>query len=61
MELTITQNGALYLAARRIAKNRRAFFRRFRAVADSQSPDVRRPLTVLHSLVGSRLHRDNGR
>jgi hypothetical protein len=61
MQLTITQNEALYLAARRISKDRRSFFQRFRAVADKQRPDIRRRLNPLEGLVAPRYHRDNGR
>ena len=62
MELTITQNGALYLCAHRIRKNRRAFFRLSRAAANRQGPDVRKHSEpILSNLVGPRYHPDNGR
>ena len=61
MELTITQNAALYLAGKRITQKRRAFLQRFRAAADKQGPDVRFRRNFVENLVRRRYHRDNGR
>ena len=61
MELTITQNGALYLAGKRIAQKRRVFLQRSRAAADNEGPDIRRHGSFIENLVGRRYHPDNGR
>jgi hypothetical protein len=41
MELTITQNGALYFAHHQVSKRRAALFWRLRTPAGKQGPDVR--------------------
>jgi len=61
MELTITQSGALYLASRRILKERTAFFQRARITADRQATSVRRNLNASETLAGRQCHPDNGR
>jgi hypothetical protein len=61
MELTITQNGALYLAAHRLSKNYRAFFREYRFTGDKQSPDVRRRSNSAETLAAQKFNPDNGR
>ena len=61
MEPTLTQNCALYYAQHRTSKRRAALFRKFRAAARKQGPDVRRRLTSGDLFVVTRLHRDNGR
>src|SRR5438105_8003039 len=61
MEPTLTQNCALYYAQHRTSKRRAALFKKFRAAARKQGPDVRRRLTFGDLFVVTRLHRDNGR
>jgi len=61
MEPTLTQNCALYYAQHRTSKRRAALFKKFRAAARKQGPDVRRRLTSGDLFVVTRLHRDNGR
>ena len=61
MEPTLTQNCALYYAQHRTSKRRAALFKKFRAAARKQGPDVRRRLTSGDLFVVPRLHRDNGR
>ena len=61
MESTLTQNGALYLAQHRTAKERRAFFKLFRDRARRQGPDVRQPATFGEAAIVLRFHPDNGR
>jgi len=60
MESTITQNGALYLAQHRIAKERRAFFKLFRDRARRQGPDVRGPVMFGEAAIVLGFHPDNG-
>jgi hypothetical protein len=60
MELTLTQNGALYLAHNRTSNRRSALFRRLEAKARIQLPDVRRR-TFADAHVSRRFHPDNGR
>jgi hypothetical protein len=61
MEPTITQNSALYYAQHKTSKRRAALFKKFRAAARKQAPDVRRQLTFGDSFIVPRLHEDNGR
>ena len=61
IEPTLTQNGALYFAQHRLVKRRTAFFRRLRAAASKQTPDVRWRLPLGDLIIGQRLHQDNGR
>ena len=61
MEPTITQNSALYLTHQKVSKRRAALFKKFRAAARKQGPDVRRQLTFGDLFVVPRLHQDNGR
>ncbi len=61
MEPTLTQNGALYLAQHRIAKERHAFFKLFRDRARRQGPGVRGPATFGGAAIALRFHPDNGR
>jgi hypothetical protein len=61
MEPTLTQNCALYYAQHKTSKRRTAFFRKFRAAARKQGPDVRRQLTSGDLFIVPRLHQDNGR
>jgi hypothetical protein len=61
MEPTITQNGGLYLAHRKVSKGRATLFRRLRTAASKQGPDVQRQLTSIDLFVARRLHQDNGR
>jgi hypothetical protein len=60
MEPTLTQNCALYYAQHKTSKGRVALFKKFRAAARKQGPDVRQ-LTFGELFVASRLHKDNGR
>jgi hypothetical protein len=60
MEPTVApQNSALYYAQYKTSKQRAALFKKFRAAARKQRPDVRRQLTSRDLF--SVLHRDNGR
>ena len=61
MEPTLTQNCAIYYAQHKCSKARAALFKKFRAVARKQGPDVRRRLTPGDLFIVPRLHRDNGR
>jgi hypothetical protein len=61
MEPTLTQNCALYYAQHKTSKGRAALFKKFRAAACKQGPDVRRQLSFGELFVASRLHKDNGR
>jgi hypothetical protein len=61
MEPTITQNSALYFAQHKTSKRRAALFKKFRAAARKQGPDVRRRLASGDLFIVPRLHRDNGR
>ena len=65
MEPTITQNSALYFAQHKLSKRRAALFKKFRAAASKQGPDVRRQLTsgdlfivndFIRTTVAERLH-----
>ena len=60
MEPTLTQNCALYYAQHKTSKGRAALFKKFRAAARMQGPDVRRQLTSGDLFIVPRLHRDNG-
>jgi len=61
MEPTLTQNCALYYAQHKTSKGRATLFKKFRAAASKQGPDVRRQLTFGDLFVVPRLHKDNGR
>jgi len=61
MEPTLTQNCALYYAQHETSKRRAALFKKFRAAARKQGPDVRRRLASGELFGVPRLHRDNGR
>jgi len=61
MEPTLTQNCALYYAQHKTSKRRAALFKKFRAAARKQGPDVRRQLTSGDLFVVPRPHQDNGR
>ncbi len=60
MEPTITQNSALYYQ-HKTSKRRAALFRKLRAAACKQGPDVGRELTSGDLFIVPRLHQDNGR
>jgi hypothetical protein len=60
MEPTLTQSCALYYAQHKTSKRRAAFFKKFRAKAREQGPDVRRQLISGDLLIIPRLHQDNG-
>ena len=60
MELTLTQNSALYLVHNKTAKERSDLFRRSSAKAKIQPPDLRRR-TFADAHVSRRFHPDNGR
>jgi hypothetical protein len=60
MELTLTQNSALYFAQHKVSKRRAALFRRFRGAVKNQRADVRQ-LTFGDAYVVPRRHQDNGR
>ena len=57
MELTITQNNALFLLQRGLAKRRATFFSSMRIASRKEGNDVRRSLRGLIP----KFHRDNGR
>jgi hypothetical protein len=61
MEPTLTQNCALYYAQHKTSKRRATLFKRFRAAARKQGPDVRQQLTFGDLLVVPLLHQNNGR
>jgi hypothetical protein len=61
MEPTLTQNCALYYARHKTSKGRAALFKKFRAAARKQGPDVRQQLTFGNLFIVPRLHKDNGR
>ena len=61
MEPTLTQNCALYYAQHKTSKRRATLFKKFRAAARKQDPDVRQQLTFGDLFVVPRLHQDNGR
>ena len=61
MEPTLTQNCALYYAQHKTSKRRATLFKKFRAAARKQGPDVRQQLTFGDLFVVPRLHQDNGR
>lgn len=58
MELTITQNSALYLIGHGGAKRRSSFLRKMRLLSPSRLDDV--PQRSLRALI-PKFHRDNGR
>ena len=61
MEPTLTENSALYYAQHKTSKRRAALFKKFRAAARKQGPDVRQQLTFGDLFIVPRLHKDNGR
>ena len=61
MEPTLTQNCARYYAQHKTSKGRLALFKRFRAAARKQGPDVRQQLTFGDLFVVRLLYQDNGR
>jgi hypothetical protein len=61
MEATLTQNCALYYAQHKTSKRRATLFKKFRAAARKQGPDVRQQLTFGNLFIVPRLHQDNGR
>ena len=61
MEPTLTQDYALYYAQHKTSKRRARLFKKFRAAARNQGPDVRQQLTFGDLFVVPRLHQDNGR
>ena len=61
MEPTLTQNCALYYAQHKTSKRRATLFKKFRAAARKQGPDVRQQLTFGDLFIVPRLHKDNGR
>jgi hypothetical protein len=61
MQPTLTQNCALYYAQHKTSKRRATLFKRFRAAARKQGPDVRQQLTFGDLFVVPLLHQDNGR
>jgi hypothetical protein len=61
MEPTLTQNCALYYAQHKTSKRRVALFKKFRAAAGKQGPDVRRQRIFGDLFIVPRRHRDNGR
>jgi hypothetical protein len=61
MEPTLTQNCALYYAQHKTSKGRAALFRKFRAAAGKQCPDVRQQPISGELFFVQRLHQDNGR
>jgi hypothetical protein len=61
MEPALTQMCALYYAQHKTSKCRATLFKKFRAAARNQGPDVRQQLTFGDLFVVPRLHQDNGR
>jgi hypothetical protein len=61
MEQTLTQNCALYYAQHKTSKGRAALFKKFRAPARNQGPDVRRQPSFGELFTVPRLPNDNGR
>ena len=61
MEPTLTRNCALYYAQHKTSKCRATLFKKFRAAARKQGPDVRQQLTFGDLFIVPRLHKDNGR
>ena len=61
MEPTLTQNCAVYYAQHKTSKRRATLFKKFRAAARKQGPDVRQQMTFGDLCVVARLYRDNGR
>ena len=61
MEPTLTQNCAIYYAQHKTSKGRATLFKKFRAAARKQGPDVRQQLTFGNLFIVPRLHKDNGR
>jgi hypothetical protein len=60
MELTLTQNSALYFAQHKVSKRRAALFRQFRGAVKNRAPNMRQ-LTFGDAYVVQRPHQDNGR
>ena len=61
MEPALTQNCALYYAQHKTSKGRAALFKKFRAAAREQGPDVRQQLTFADLFMVPRLHQYSGR
>lgn len=61
MEPTLTRNCALYYARHKTSERRAALFKKFRAAARKQGPDVRQQLIFGDLFIVPRLHKDNGR
>ncbi len=61
MEPTLTRNCALYYAQHKTSKRRAALFKKFRAAARKQGPDVQQQLSLGDLCLVPRLHKDNGR
>ena len=61
MEPTLTQNYALYYAQHKTSKRRATLFKKFRATARKQGPNVRQQLTFGDLFVVPLLHQDTGR
>ncbi len=61
METTLTRNCALYYARHKASKCRAELFKKFRAAACKQGPDVRQQLIFGDLFIVPRLHKDNGR
>jgi hypothetical protein len=61
MEPTLTQNCALYYTQHKTSKRRATLFKKFRAAAHTQGPDVRQQLASGDLFIVPRLHKDNGR
>ena len=59
MEPTLTQNCALYYAQHKTSKGRAALFKKFRAAARKQAPDVHLRLPLGSGRLA--LYKDNGR
>jgi len=59
MQLTLTQNSALYFMQHKISKRRSTLFRHLRAAGRKQFPSFRRQ-TLIDAYFVRRLHRDDG-
>jgi hypothetical protein len=61
MELTITQNSALYFAQHKVSKRRAALFRQFGIAAKKEPPDVGQLTFGDRGAKYASLYRDDGR
>jgi hypothetical protein len=61
MKPTLTSNYALYYAQHKASKRRATLFKKLRAAASKQGPDVRQQLAFGDLFIVPRLHKDNGR